>query len=84
MLNQKFVGGYDTYLLSEHLVIIQFPCSIIEFCLMFPCLVIGFCLMILMWCLYQELLAAGGTNIPRTADEVTAHLAFRLARWDDR
>ncbi|XP_059450103.1 uncharacterized protein LOC132181068 isoform X2 [Corylus avellana] len=32
----------------------------------------------------QELLAVGGTNIPRTAHEITAHLACRLARWDDR
>ena len=34
--------------------------------------------------LVQELLAAGGTNIPRTAHELVAHLACRLARWDDR
>lgn len=84
MLNQKFVDGHDTYLLSDQLVIIQFQCSIIEFCLMFPCFVIEFCLMILMRCLAQELLAVGGTNIPRTAHEITAHLACRLARWDDR
>ncbi|MED6214429.1 hypothetical protein PIB30_103033, partial [Stylosanthes scabra] len=32
----------------------------------------------------QELLAAGGTNIPRTILEVVAHLACHLARWDDR
>lgn len=32
----------------------------------------------------QEFLAAGGSNIPRTAHEVIAHLACRLARWDDR
>ncbi|KAK1568572.1 hypothetical protein Q3G72_026119 [Acer saccharum] len=32
----------------------------------------------------QELLAAGGNNIPRTIHEVIAHLASRLARWDDR
>ncbi|XP_061369844.1 uncharacterized protein LOC133312624 [Gastrolobium bilobum] len=32
----------------------------------------------------QELLAAGGTNIPRCIHEVVAHLACRLARWDDR
>ncbi|GMY08962.1 Magnesium transporter CorA family protein [Fagus crenata] len=32
----------------------------------------------------QELLAAGGTNIPRTAHGLIAHLACRLARWDDR
>ncbi|KAK9285002.1 hypothetical protein L1049_024184 [Liquidambar formosana] len=32
----------------------------------------------------QELLAAGGTNLPRTIYEVIAHLACRLARWDDR
>lgn len=58
--------------------------TIIEFCLMFPCFVIEFCLMILMWCLAQELLAAGRTNIPRTAHEIIAHLACCLARWDDR
>ncbi|KAH6775453.1 Magnesium transporter CorA-like family protein [Perilla frutescens var. hirtella] len=32
----------------------------------------------------QELLAAGGSNIPRTSHEVIAMLACRLARWDDR
>ncbi|KAI9176825.1 hypothetical protein LWI28_007606 [Acer negundo] len=32
----------------------------------------------------QELLAAGGNNIPRTIHEVIAYLASRLARWDDR
>ncbi|XP_047334517.1 uncharacterized protein LOC124938173 [Impatiens glandulifera] len=32
----------------------------------------------------QELLAAGGVNIPRTIHEVIALLACRLARWDDR
>ncbi|XVF60747.1 hypothetical protein PTKIN_Ptkin08bG0073200 [Pterospermum kingtungense] len=32
----------------------------------------------------QETLIAGGTNIPRTIHEVIAHLACRLARWDDR
>ncbi|KAL2316810.1 hypothetical protein Fmac_030686 [Flemingia macrophylla] len=32
----------------------------------------------------QELLAAGGANIPRSIHEVVAHLACRLARWDDR
>ncbi|KAK4387250.1 hypothetical protein Sango_2595600 [Sesamum angolense] len=32
----------------------------------------------------QELLAAGGSNIPRTSHEVIALLACRLARWDDR
>ncbi|KAL0320458.1 UNVERIFIED_CONTAM: hypothetical protein Sradi_5307300 [Sesamum radiatum] len=32
----------------------------------------------------QELLAAGGSNIPRTSHEVIALLASRLARWDDR
>ncbi|KAH9610305.1 hypothetical protein KSS87_000361 [Heliosperma pusillum] len=32
----------------------------------------------------QELLAGGGYNAPRTAHEVIAHLACRLARWDDR
>ncbi|MED6164441.1 hypothetical protein PIB30_090139, partial [Stylosanthes scabra] len=31
----------------------------------------------------QELLAAGGTNIPHTIHEVVAHLACHLARWDD-
>lgn len=32
----------------------------------------------------QEMLVAGGTNIPRTIHEVIAHVACRLARWDDR
>uniref|UniRef100_A0A5B6Z6C8 Putative Magnesium transporter CorA-like family protein n=1 Tax=Davidia involucrata TaxID=16924 RepID=A0A5B6Z6C8_DAVIN len=32
----------------------------------------------------QELLFAGGNNTPRTIYEVIAHLASRLARWDDR
>ncbi|KAK9089909.1 hypothetical protein Scep_028991 [Stephania cephalantha] len=32
----------------------------------------------------QELLATGGSNAPRTIHEVIAHLASRLARWDDR
>lgn len=32
----------------------------------------------------QELLSGGGTNLPRTAHEVIALLACRLARWDDR
>lgn len=32
----------------------------------------------------QELLVAGGYNAPRTTHEVIAHLACRLARWDDR
>ncbi|XP_074353221.1 uncharacterized protein LOC141692326 isoform X2 [Apium graveolens] len=32
----------------------------------------------------QELLFVGGNNIPRTAHGVTAQLASRLARWDDR
>ncbi|KAL3631531.1 hypothetical protein CASFOL_024515 [Castilleja foliolosa] len=32
----------------------------------------------------QELLAAGGGNMPRTSHEVIALLACRLARWDDR
>ncbi|KAL9160470.1 hypothetical protein ABFS82_08G202400 [Erythranthe guttata] len=32
----------------------------------------------------QELLAAGGSNAPRTSHEVVALLASRLARWDDR
>ncbi|XP_010549462.1 PREDICTED: uncharacterized protein LOC104820634 [Tarenaya hassleriana] len=32
----------------------------------------------------QELLYAGGYNVPRTVHEVIAHLACRLTRWDDR
>ncbi|OIW02844.1 hypothetical protein TanjilG_29620 [Lupinus angustifolius] len=32
----------------------------------------------------QELLAGGGKNIPVCIHEVVAHLACRLARWDDR
>ncbi|KAI4372040.1 hypothetical protein MLD38_010325 [Melastoma candidum] len=32
----------------------------------------------------QDLLAAGGYNVPRTVHEVIAHLACRLSRWDDR
>lgn len=32
----------------------------------------------------QELLAAGGGNLPQTIHEVIALLACRLARWDDR
>ncbi|KAL9236888.1 hypothetical protein vseg_011503 [Gypsophila vaccaria] len=32
----------------------------------------------------QELLAGGGYNSPRTIHELIAHLACRLARWDDR
>ncbi|CAH9113543.1 unnamed protein product [Cuscuta europaea] len=32
----------------------------------------------------QELLSAGGYNTPRTIHEIIAHLASRLARWDDR
>ncbi|KAI3498077.1 hypothetical protein L1887_33812 [Cichorium endivia] len=32
----------------------------------------------------QELLFAGGNNIPRTIHDVIALLANRLARWDDR
>lgn len=32
----------------------------------------------------QELLLAGGFNVPRTAHEVIAHLSCRLFRWDDR
>lgn len=32
----------------------------------------------------QELLIAGGYNAPKTVHEVIAHLACRLARWDDR
>ncbi|KAI4295386.1 hypothetical protein L6164_035436 [Bauhinia variegata] len=32
----------------------------------------------------EELLSAGGYNVPRTVHEVIAQLACRLARWDDR
>ncbi|XP_028751906.1 uncharacterized protein LOC114711654 [Neltuma alba] len=32
----------------------------------------------------EELLAAGGTNIPHCIHEVVAHLTSHLARWDDR
>ncbi|GMN43356.1 hypothetical protein TIFTF001_012549 [Ficus carica] len=32
----------------------------------------------------QELLLAGGYNVPRTVHEIIAHLACRLTRWDDR
>ncbi|XP_057764104.1 uncharacterized protein LOC130985254 [Salvia miltiorrhiza] len=32
----------------------------------------------------QELLLGGGYNTPRTAHEIIASLASRLARWDDR
>ncbi|KAM5577852.1 hypothetical protein ABKV19_008271 [Rosa sericea] len=32
----------------------------------------------------EELLSAGGCNVPRTVHEVIAHLTSRLARWDDR
>ncbi|KAL0398380.1 UNVERIFIED_CONTAM: hypothetical protein Sradi_2181300 [Sesamum radiatum] len=32
----------------------------------------------------QELLLGGGCNTPRTIHEIIAHLASRLARWDDR
>ncbi|KAI3409414.1 uncharacterized protein J3R85_019354, partial [Psidium guajava] len=32
----------------------------------------------------QELLLAGGYNVPRTVHEVIAHLTCRLSRWDDR
>ncbi|MCL7040273.1 hypothetical protein MKW94_018055 [Papaver nudicaule] len=32
----------------------------------------------------QELLAAGGSNAPKTIHEVIAQLACRLSRWDDR
>ncbi|KAF7803205.1 magnesium transporter CorA-like family protein [Senna tora] len=32
----------------------------------------------------QELLSAGGYNMPRTVHEVIAQLASRLSRWDDR
>ncbi|KAL2484228.1 Magnesium transporter CorA-like family protein [Forsythia ovata] len=32
----------------------------------------------------QELLLAGCYNTPRTVHEIIAHLACRLARWDDR
>ncbi|XP_028793306.1 uncharacterized protein LOC114749006 isoform X2 [Neltuma alba] len=31
----------------------------------------------------QELLSAGGYNVPRTVHEVIAQLACRLSRWDD-
>lgn len=32
----------------------------------------------------QELLAGGGTNMPRSVHDIIALLACRLARWDDR
>ncbi|XP_061354226.1 uncharacterized protein LOC133298865 [Gastrolobium bilobum] len=32
----------------------------------------------------QELLSAGGYNVPRTVHEVIAQLTCRLSRWDDR
>ncbi|KAJ7960664.1 Magnesium transporter CorA-like family protein [Quillaja saponaria] len=32
----------------------------------------------------QEILAAGSTNIPLSIHEIVAHLASRLARWDNR
>ncbi|KAL5577147.1 hypothetical protein UlMin_018846 [Ulmus minor] len=32
----------------------------------------------------QEMLSAGGYNVPRTVHEIVAHLASRLTRWDDR
>ncbi|CAE5958845.1 unnamed protein product [Arabidopsis arenosa] len=32
----------------------------------------------------EELLYAGGYNVPRTVHEVIVHLACRLSRWDDR
>ncbi|KAL0305539.1 UNVERIFIED_CONTAM: hypothetical protein Sradi_5971200 [Sesamum radiatum] len=32
----------------------------------------------------QELLLGGGCNTPRTIHEIIAHLASRMARWDDR
>ncbi|KAF7840409.1 Mg2+ transporter protein, Zinc transport protein [Senna tora] len=32
----------------------------------------------------QELLSAGGYNVPRTVHEIIAQLASRLSRWDDR
>ncbi|XP_057949920.1 uncharacterized protein LOC131144952 [Malania oleifera] len=32
----------------------------------------------------QELLSAGGYNVPKTVHELIAHLASRLSRWDDR
>ena len=39
----------------------------------------------LLFCAFsQEILIAGGYNAPRTIHEVIAHLACRLARWDDR
>ncbi|KAF0902953.1 hypothetical protein E2562_022596 [Oryza meyeriana var. granulata] len=34
--------------------------------------------------LYEELLSAGGSQTPRSAHEVIAHLVSRLSRWDDR
>ncbi|CAL2248747.1 unnamed protein product [Prunus armeniaca] len=34
--------------------------------------------------LYEELLAAEGINMPRSIHEIIAHLACRLACWDDR
>lgn len=35
-------------------------------------------------CLVKELLAAKGISMPRNIHEVIAHLASRLACWDDR
>ncbi|MED6177348.1 hypothetical protein PIB30_097349 [Stylosanthes scabra] len=32
----------------------------------------------------QELLSAGGYNMPRTVHDIIAHVACRLSRWDDR
>jgi hypothetical protein len=32
----------------------------------------------------QDLIGAGGAEAPKTVLEVIAHLANRLARWDDR
>ncbi|BFG25645.1 hypothetical protein CerSpe_119180 [Prunus speciosa] len=34
--------------------------------------------------LYEELLATEGINMPRNSHEIIAHLACRLACWDDR
>lgn len=32
----------------------------------------------------QELLSAGGYNVPKTVHEIIAQLTSRLSRWDDR
>lgn len=54
--------------------------------LLFSLLKAYLCLLtsILFVCPDQELLAAGGYNVPRTIHEVIAIIACRLARWDDR